>query len=144
MDDLFKQAIVLIYPDGYVERIPIGTTYPHSLILKEHLAESKRFCDLCGHLDFDVGFHMHIDLVLLENQVIAIYNYSLKEIIEDPSYIYNFPPQFKVFIGNKYGSEQQRIEFEKLSDVYGTLFVPFLYDIDKHDFVSEIERKTKL
>ena len=144
MDDLFRQAIVLIYPDGYVERIPIGTTYPHSLILKEHLAESKRFYDLCGHLNFDEGHHIRIDLVLLENQVIVIYNYSLKEIMDDPSYIYNFPPQFKVFIGNRYGGEKQKLEFEKLSKIYEALFVPYLYDIDRHDFVSEIERKAKL
>ena len=144
MDDLFNQAVVLIYPDGYVESIPIEDIYPHSLILKNHLTKSKRFYDLCRNLNFDIGIHMHIDNVLLEHGVIAIYNYNLKEIIKDHSYIFRCPPQFKVFIGTKYGSEEQKCVYEKLFSTYGPLFVPYYYDTEKHEFVSEIGKYAKL
>lgn len=137
MDDLFNKAIVLIYPDGFVEEIPIGTESVHSLVLKEHAKHSTRFRELCGNLNFDVGIHMHIDLVLLQNGVIAIYNYNLKDIINDPSIIYSCPPQFKVFLGTKFYSDEQREKYEKLDAMYGTLFFRYYYDAEKQDFLPE-------
>lgn len=128
MNDFFNQAVVLIYPDGVVEKIPIDGVYPHSLVLKKHLGKSKRFYELCGGLNFDVGIHMHIDKVLLDNKVIVIYNYNLKEIINDYSYIYRYPPQFKVFIGTEYASSEQKREYEELFSTFGPLFVPYYYD----------------
>lgn len=81
MEDLGKLALIFIYPDGIVEKIPIGKYKLHVEYMKEHLGKSSKFYDLCKELDFETYLHGHIDLNLSISGVIVILNLDVEDIV---------------------------------------------------------------
>ncbi len=136
-DNLKNQAIVLIYPDGEVERLLINTCTEHTLYLKKHLKSSKRFNALCKELNFDVGIHMHIDRLLLLNGVIVLYNFNIKDIVNDSSYIYNYPVGFDCYRPNAFFSEKQEREFNSIYKEYREFMLLHIYDLEKKGFIED-------
>ena len=61
MEDLQKQAIILIYPDGLIEKIPVTYHEFHILYYHEHFNKSVRFNSLCHSLKIDFDNNLAID-----------------------------------------------------------------------------------
>ena len=132
-----KQAILLIYPDGEIERILIDTETSHSAYLKKHLKRSKRFYELCKNLNFDWGIHFHIDQLLLLNGIIVLYNYNVKDIVNDSSFIYNYPVLFDTHLSVPFLSEKQKEEFISIYKIYKDLLVIHVYDREQKQYLEE-------
>jgi len=83
MEELKNMALIFIYPDGTVEKIPIGEYKLHIEYMRENLTKSSKFYDICKGLDFVSScLHGHIDTMLSLNGVIIIFNLDLRDIIE--------------------------------------------------------------
>ena len=83
MEELKNMALIFIYPDGTVEKIPIGEYKLHIEYMRKHLGESPKFYDICKGLDFYKScLHSHIDTMLSLNGVIIIFNLDLEYIVE--------------------------------------------------------------
>lgn len=81
MENLKCQAIVLIYPDGAIETVPITNLKLHNLILYEHSKKSQKFASICQGCDYTDVFHTSVDKRLLKNNVVFLYNMNVADII---------------------------------------------------------------
>lgn len=112
MDDLFNKAIVLIYPDGYVDRIPIKRDIDdHVKYFYEYLKVSKRFQSIVKDNGFRFDFvHEYIITpiikLLTDNGVILIINFAIAYINMVPEraeelamYSITFPKDYKEHLG---------------------------------------------
>ena len=127
MEDLCYQSIVLIYPDGIVEKIPITDEQFHWNILKEHIKHSKKFASFCGNL-INCGSHYPlIDKTLVQNGVCVIYNWNIREIINDPLFLKHHSAHFFYFLPSSFHSLKQLLEFIKLSQPISLKYVWIKY-----------------
>ncbi len=140
-DNIRSQAIILIYPDGEMERILIGTETLYTEYLKRHLKNSRRFSKIVEgqNLNFDWGIHFHIDKVLLSSGVIVLYNYNLKNIVNDASYIYNYPVFFDTYLCSAFFSKRQEDEFMCIYNENKELMILHIFDRTQNKYLEEIE-----
>ncbi|MDE5539299.1 MAG: hypothetical protein K2J20_02290 [Bacilli bacterium] len=82
MEELMQIAVMLIYPDGTVEKKPISSFEYHAEYLREHMECSSRFEKLCRGLDFGTYLHGHIDSFLAIHGVMALYNLDIMDIVQ--------------------------------------------------------------
>lgn len=112
MDDLFNKAIVLIYPDGYVDRIPIKRDIDdHVKYFYEYLKVSKRFQSIVKDNGFRFDWNHEyiitpIIKLLTDNGVILIINFAIAYINMAPEraeelamYSITFPKDYKEHLG---------------------------------------------
>ena len=112
MDDLFNKAIVLIYPDGYVDRIPIKRDIDdHVKYFYEYLKVSKRFQSIVKDNGFRFDFVHDYNItpiikLLTDNGVILIINFAIAYINMAPEraeelamYSITFPKDYKEHLG---------------------------------------------
>jgi len=119
MEDLTKMAIVLIYPDGTVEKIPIGEYGLHIEYFREQLKKSPRFYDICKGLDFyNTDMHGRIDTMLSLNGVIIIFNLDLRDIVEGYFDFQNKLPSFAIAVPENLESLEQTLILEKIYTNY--------------------------
>ena len=84
--DLYNYAIILIYPDGNMEKVSIGNSIYHLDYLKELLITSNKFRNACLTLDFNnLVNHFSVDKILNEQGIITIYNNGIEDIIKNPN-----------------------------------------------------------
>lgn len=108
MDNLPYLAFVLIYPDGYIDKMEIDNRTSHVEYFKELRTTSPRFEKICGKCNYDIGIHTEFDLALVKAGVIALYNFNLKDISLNHDFVSsNMLSSFKNFIPNKLGSMDQ-------------------------------------
>lgn len=163
-------AIILIYPDGKMEKIPIKSYKignriryegSHREYFKNHLKASPRFRTLCENCDWNkkYGFHDDINNTLARNNVIELLNLSIKreERIEElekgktgkPCFLIIFPDLNNILEKEK---EKQIEEFvtnieEHIDEKY--LFAKFdslkdtVIDMSYVEYLEWIERVKK-
>ncbi len=143
-NNIRSQAIILIYPDGEVERILINAEISHTEYLKRHLQNSRRFYELVKNqnLNFDWGIHFHIDQVLLFSGVIVLYNYNVKDIVNDLSFIYNYPVFFDTHLCSEFFSERQKDEFMNIYERYKDLLILNIFNREQGSYLNEEEKES--
>lgn len=80
---------------------------------------------------------MHIDRLLLLNGVIVFYNFNIKDIVNDSSYIYNYPVGFDCYRPNAFFSEKQEREFNSIYKEYREFMLIHIYDLEKKGFIED-------
>lgn len=117
MDNLPIQACVFIYPDGFVETVPI-THYPHHLdSLWNWLENIKRFANLCYQHKFKLREYvnyMPIANEIVKDGVLSLYNFNIRELVEDIHMIDYDLPSFFVYIPKTLGSLEQTNHLERI------------------------------
>lgn len=159
MDDLPKTAILLIYPDGEIEKCMITNHRFHIDYLKELLRKSPRFAKICRKCNYTSGIHISHDEALALNGVIAMYNFNIRDIVDDLSLLYEDLPSFEVFLPRSFGSMEQldlinyfyenypqrKMGFYKLKEKYELTGMMNFDDVSYEDFGSYVrEEKEKL
>lgn len=90
MKDLRKQALVLIYPDGEIKKVPVMKGKKWHLEYFQWLLEnSQKFATIVYHFPYKINFKKDwdiIDRMLALANVIVIRNNKVYEIAEDISY----------------------------------------------------------
>lgn len=130
--DIFKMALVIIYPDGYVDPIPIREgVYSHVEYFYEYLKKSSRFQCLVrdNHFSFDWRHDSNshpICKLLVQNGIIVFYNTAIYDVL------YN--------IDNAKNSSFFAISFPR--DYEGLPSIPFVKEIVKElqDQQFELEK----
>lgn len=117
MEDLMSMAIMYIYPDGTVERIPIGEHTLHIEYMREHLKTSPKFYQICRGLDFYKSvLHGHIDSVLSLNGVVIVLNLDLEDIVKGT--FMGREPYLLVAVPDKLHSLEQTLALEGVYESY--------------------------
>ena len=117
MEDLIKQAIVLIYPDGEIEKIPITNFVFHIDYLFEHLKKSKKFAKIVQGLKIKSLLPVEIYEVLVKNNIMVWHNYNIEAIVKDKTFLEKNLPYFFVFL-KSFESREQLLSFMKIFDYY--------------------------
>ncbi len=93
MEDLRSQAIVLLYPDGEIEKVPIMKGMKdHIDYFRWLLEHSKKFATIVYHFPYKINFKCDWDVVdrmLAFADVVTIRNGNLRDVLEDWSLIKN-------------------------------------------------------
>jgi len=119
MEELKNMALIFIYPDGTVEKIPIGEYKLHIEYMRENLTKSSKFYDICKGLDFVSScLHGHIDTMLSLNGVIIIFNLDLEYIVEGLFDYENEIPDLLIDCPENLYSVEQTIALESIYASY--------------------------
>lgn len=139
MNDLKKQVSILIYPDGYVENIPITDKEFHIEYYKEHLNNSKRFKEIFGTIleFYDDENHFDFILELIKNGIIEICN-----MIGTFADYENYEEDFNITIPSNFRSLKQIEVLEMYLDNMSNYTVEVV--IDKDNIKSIKNDKIKL
>ncbi|MCM1052963.1 MAG: hypothetical protein NC483_03200 [Ruminococcus sp.] len=139
MNDLEKMAIILIYPDGEIEKIPITSHVYHIEYLAEHREKSQRFARVTIKCDFTDTLHEDIDTALVTNGVIVIFNLNIYDIVRNPNYLTEEKPDFTVFFPSELGSIGQISNYESIMGSYPLDNIsPGLFDKNTN-YIDDIE-----
>lgn len=114
MKDLKNQAIILIYPDGEIEKIPITIYKTHPDYFKEHAKTSKRFKNIFANMIIGSDVHYLISRLLGMYGVIEIVNKDMCIKIENALYYEQFSPEFYFYYPENLGSLEQLNAFVKI------------------------------
>lgn len=137
MEDLAKMAIVFIYPDGTVERIPITHYRYHIVYLKNHLKDSKEYAHIARGLDFMEPNHTREDDRFMMSGLVVLYNISVKDIIDNPDFLNNNNPIFLALLPNSMGSLAQINTLASILSTYQKYFVYIRhFNLDKDGYES--------
>lgn len=118
MKDIVKMAIILIYPDGEVERIPITKETAHINYMIEHRAKSKKFARATKKASFTDPTHQDVNRELMLNGVITMINYNVLDIVLDPKLLDEFLPNFLIYLPISFGSVEQIMAYHEITDDY--------------------------
>lgn len=104
VNDLNKQAIILIYADGQIEKIPIADYYNHIEYLKDHLKESERFANIFDGYDLIIVNNFCAEEfynILARNGIIVLHNTDVYDIVKNKMTI-TFPEFWTFMPSNPY------------------------------------------
>lgn len=107
VDDLAKMAIVFIYPNGRLEKIPITHYKYHIDYLKNHLNDSKEYAAIVRGLTFMDPRHKREDDRFMMNGLVVLYNLNVWDIVENPELLNDNIPSFSVLLPDSMGSLEQ-------------------------------------
>lgn len=107
MNDLPLTAVLLIYPDGYIDQCLVTEEENHICYLRNLRETSPRFAKITKDCDFEPHNHILIDKVLNKNGIIALYNFDTELIAQNHDYVLDFTPAYKIFLPHSYGSIKQ-------------------------------------
>lgn len=139
MENLINMALIFIYPDGKVEKIPISNFPFHMDYMRENLEKSERFRELCGGLNFFTNLQDHIDSHLNLLGVIVIFNLDLYDIVKGDFEIDRNVPKLISLLPENLGSLEQVKCFETIYEVYPRekiSFEMFVKDLDTYRKLS--------
>lgn len=119
MENMFRLAIIYIYPDGMVEAIPIedGVIY-HMSYMEKHVKNSARFHSIIGDYKFISLLHDKVDERMALNGVVSILNLDLRDIVEG---YFNFSernPEFLIYTPPSLQSLEQTVLLDKIYNTY--------------------------
>lgn len=139
MEDLMSMALMYIYPDGTVERIPIGEHILHIEYMKENLKKSPKFYQICRGLDFEKSrTHKHIDTLLSLNGVVIIFNLDLEDIVK--GVFTEYAPELLVAVPDKLHSLEQTLALEGVYESYPkNLIISERFSEEKDEYVTSAE-----
>ena len=107
MDGLPLSAVMLLYPDGTIEKKLITDKDHHIDYFKELLLESPKFAKICSRCDYSSGLHTTVDLALAKANVVLLINFNLYEIANDRSSLDYDLPNFIGYLPHELGSLEQ-------------------------------------
>ncbi len=117
MNKLIEQALILIYPDGGVEKIPILNFVFHIDYIKENLKNSPRFAKIMQDINIDDLLPLDVYKILVKNGIIVLHNYNVEVIIKDNTFLLREWPCFLVLL-LEFKSKRQLLSFMKIYDFY--------------------------
>ncbi len=123
--EIYNMALVFIYPDGYVDSIPIREDWDdHIDYFREYLRTSPRFQKIVEENDFHFDWENEINtypicLLLALNNVILFYNLGLPLIVEEMDMAEDLS-HFVIYLPDDYkhhlGLDKAKKEIRKLDD----------------------------
>ena len=130
------KAIIIIYPNGYVDSLEICEKLEHIDYYKKLLLKSECFIKLCKNCNFDMGIHIHIDRILAISGAIVFFNWNIKEIIHNVSFLYNDLPGFIVALPETTLTKEQVVPFKEIIKNYPKEKIEFnKYNSKENDFL---------
>lgn len=145
MINFYKYALIIIYEDGEIEKVPIEDFVNHLEYFKKLKEENSHFCTICSNCNFEDYSCSSIKRALNENKAVVIFNFNLKDIVMGtfipiPGLIVSFP--------NEYGSLIQKEFLLNLINNYPENYLLLSKYIDgkivefsKEDIIKEINGK---
>lgn len=116
-------ALVIIYKDGKIDRIPVKLNYRSHLEYFRYLKDnSPTFKEICGNCDFEDFPCSDIRHTLCENGCTLFLNFSIKDIV---THTMVDLPGFQVLVPNEFGSKKQVEEIDKIIDSYSEPYLSF-------------------
>lgn len=141
-EELKNQAIVLIYPDGEVEAIPITKHQNHLPYLKEHLLDSKRFLKIAYIINYGYADHYSVSKLLSQNGVIEIANKDMCLKIKYPKEYEYYSPEFMYYLPEVLGSKEQLEILENFYDLVNQEKKSLnVYQNKMFDFLEKTEKE---
>ncbi len=141
-EELKDQAIVLIYPDGEIENIPIGDYENHLPYLKKHLMISKKFLQIAFIINFGYADHYSVSRLLAQNGVIEIANKDMCLKVKYPEKYHSFNPEFMFYLPENLGSIEQLEALESASHLIVTENKSLnVYQNKAFDFIPKTEEE---
>jgi len=118
MEKLVDIAIIYIYPDGTVEKIPIKDGWScHMLYMEEQVKNSLKFRQIIGDYRFISKLHDEVDERLALNGVVSILNLDLEDIAKGLFDI-EIMPIFWVLVPSLMHSLEQTLTLEEFYNYY--------------------------
>ncbi len=117
------QAIVIIYPDGTLENVPVKTNINSHLGYFKDLKENgPYFNELCRECDFEDYNCLEIRHTLHNNGCSLFVNFKIKDIM---TLTMLDLPGFKVMVPNEFSSVEQVETFKKIIENYSKHYMSF-------------------
>ena len=119
MDNFYNTAIMLVYPDGYTEKIMINKEVSHKKNYEDLAKKSERFNSFIKSKNIIIDELVHsLNIELVNSNIVVINNIDIYDIVYDknflkmnmPRLIFNFPPELT--------SEQKEV-LKSIFDEYG-------------------------
>lgn len=111
MRDFYKVAIMLIYPDGYMDEIYVDKEVLHSYYYRELAKKSHRFSEIVKLRNINVDDYFYttnLSIVNIEN-IIVIDNIDIFDIVHTEDYLKNNVPEFLFNLPSKLTHEQKEV-----------------------------------
>lgn len=116
-------ALVIIYEDGTIDRVPVKLNYRSHLEYFRYLKKvSPTFKEICGNCDFEDFSCRDIRHTLCENGCTLFLNFNIKRVITQTMVDL---PGFQVLVPNEFGSEEQVEEIENIINGYSKPYLSF-------------------
>lgn len=116
-------AIVIIYPDGMVESVPVKTTINSHLGYFKYLKENAPyFNEMCRECDFEDTNCLNIRHTLYNNGCALFINFRIKDVATLTMFDL---PGFKVLVPLEFGSSEQIDVFEQIVENYSQHYMSF-------------------
>ena len=123
------QAIVIVYPDGTIESVPVKTNINSHLGYFKDLKENgPYFNEICNKCDFADSNCIEIRHTLHNNGCALFVNFKIKDIM---THTMLDLPGFKVMVPNAFSSTEQVKAFEKIIENYSEHYMSFYTYEDK-------------
>lgn len=147
MDNIFIYnflfyALVIIYPDGVIESVPVKTNINSHLGYFKYLKKNALyFKEMCGECDFEDNNCLEIRHTLYNNGCALFINFRIKDVATLTMFDL---PGFKVLVPEEFGSSEQREAFNTIVDNYSTNYLSFYTyedNVAKKLTIEEIREK---
>lgn len=114
MEEIKDYAILLIYPDGEVEKIPITTFKNHMDYLSQHFQKSKKFKKFAYGINWEDDMHYNVSKILAMHGVIEISNQDMYIKIKNAGYYKKINPKFYFWYPSYLESQEQLNALERI------------------------------
>lgn len=74
--------------------------------------------------------------------MIVLYNYNVKDIVNDLSFIYNYPVFFDTHLCSEFFSERQKDEFMNIYERYKDLLILNIFNREQGSYLNEEEKES--
>ena len=119
MEELKCQAIVLIYPNGEVDKIPVTTFKHHMDYFDPHLQKSEKLAKVREEKRFD----WDILRVCACNDIVVMFSLDIQEIVANPTYLEDNYAFFDIYFPEEFASKEQLTSFLKVTNNYPIWFL---------------------
>ena len=120
MDNFYKVAIMLIYPDGSIDEVYVDKEVLHSHYYRELVTKSHRFSEIVKsrNIKIDDYFYMtNLDIVNME-KIIVIDNIDIFDIVHTKDYLKNNVPEFLFNLPSEITDEQKKVLKDLFENYY--------------------------
>ena len=137
MEDFYNTAIMIIYPDGVIDRINVENKTLHKYYYDKLIDEGIRLKEFIKdkRIVQDEAIHK-INIYLTKKGIIAINNIRIYNIVRDKDYLKNNVPDFVFNLPDELTIEQKEV-LKKLFDQYYLNYSMFgVPQIDNYDVID--------
>ena len=137
MENFYKVAIMLIYPDGSIDEAYVDKEVLHSYYYRELVEKSPRFSEIVKSRNIkidDYFYTTNLDIVNIEN-IIVINNIDIFNIVRTKDYLKNNVPEFLFNLPSEITDEQKIV----LKDLFENYYLcNAAYGNPKEDKINSI------